>query len=240
MTAKRVKEQLLALGNPQKAKHTEYFFKTGKGEYGEGDRFIGCSVPEIRHVAKDNKDLPLGELQLLLDDEIHDCRLCALVILTECFKKASEEKRQSLVNFYLANTHRINNWDLVDMSAYHILGEWLKDKDRSILYQLAESKILWEQRIAVIATMTFIKMNDFTDTLRLSKLFLSHPHDLIHKACGWMLREVGKRDEAVLTNFLEQFAHQMPRTMLRYSIEKLTPAQRTYYLALKPNKKGAP
>lgn len=233
MTAQSVRQELIALGNAQKAEHAKYFFKTGKGQYGEGDRFIGCAVPDTRQVAKKNKNLPLSEVQLLLDDELHDCRLCALVILTLRFKKASDEEQKLLVDFYLANTHRVNNWDLVDISAYHILGEWLKDKkDRSVLYQLAKSESLWEQRIAVISTMTFIKMNDFADALQLSERFLSHPHDLIHKACGWMLREVGKRNETVLTNFLEQFAGQMPRTMLRYSIEKLTPAQRTYYLDL--------
>lgn len=230
MSSEAVKQQLLALGDPQRAKHAVVFFKTGEGQYGEGDRFIGCKVSETRRVARENKGLELSEVQKLLDDVYHDCRLCALVILTLRFKKASEEERRLLVDFYLANTHRVNSWDLVDISAYHILGEWLKDKDRSLLYQLAISEKLWEQRIAMLATMAFIKDNDFADTLRLSELFLSHPHDLIHKACGWMLREVGKRDVEVLTDFLERNATLMPRTMLRYAIEKLTPTKRTYFL----------
>lgn len=237
MTANQVKKQLQALGNTQKAEHAQRFFKTGKGQYGEGDLFMGCTVPQVRGVAKAYSKLSLKELQLLLDDPFHDCRLCALVILVTQFQKASEATKQTLVEFYLSNTHRINNWDLVDISAYHILGEWLKNRDRSLLYRLVQSENLWEQRIAVLSTMAFIKEYDFNDTLLLSTQLLVHPHDLIHKACGWMLREVGKRDEPTLIQFLNQYAAQMPRTMLRYAIEKLSPQQRAQYMAVKPVKK---
>jgi 3-methyladenine DNA glycosylase AlkD len=231
MTAANIKQQLLALGSPSKAEHASYFFKTGKGQYGEGDRFIGCTVPETRGVAKIFNHTPLSELKILLEDDIHECRLCALVILVAQFQKADEVTQRELVDFYLAHTHRINNWDLVDLSCYHILGEWLKEKhDRSILYSLAKSDMLWEQRIAIVSTMAFIRNNDFADTLKLSHFFLTHKHDLMHKACGWMLREACKRNEAVLIDFLNKNYTQMPRTMLRYAIERLSPEQKSHYM----------
>src|SRR5690554_6905699 len=234
MSAINIKDQLFKLGDPTRAVHSLRFFKTGKGEYGEGDKFIGCTVPQTRSVAAKYTKLPLNEVAKLLDDEIHECRLCALVILTNRYVKANELGRYEILNFYLANTNRINNWDLVDISAHKIVGEWFRNReDRSLLYQLAESELLWDQRIAVVATFAFIRNNDFDDILMLSQKFLTHKHDLIHKACGWMLREVGKRDEDVLTDFLDRYATQMPRTMLRYSIEKLTEKQRKYYLNLK-------
>jgi len=230
MTASIVKQQLHAFGNPEKAEHAKYFFKTGKGQYGEGDQFIGCTVPESRNVAKANKNLSFEELRKLLNDEYHECRLCALIILVEQFKRADNAKRKEIFDFYLANTHGINNWDLVDVSAYTIVGERLLDKDRSVLYWLAESENLWEQRISVVSTMAFIRKNDFSDILKLSEKFLTHRHDLMHKACGWMLREVGKRDEKTLTGFLDKHYRKMPRTMLRYAIEKLSLAQREIYM----------
>ncbi|NLY24320.1 MAG: DNA alkylation repair protein [Bacteroidales bacterium] len=231
MRATSIKEQLRQLGNPAKADHSAYFFKTGKGEYGEGDRFIGCTVPETRSVAKINRDTPLTELEKLLADEMHECRLCALIILVEQFKQADGQKREVIVDFYLSHTTRINNWDLVDLSSYLIVGEWLKGKDdRTLLYRLAASSLLWDQRIAVVSTMAFIRNNDFSDTLRLSEIFLTHKHDLMHKACGWMLREVGKRDESTLTGFLESHCMVMPRTMLRYAIERLSPEQKKKYM----------
>lgn len=231
MTAENIKKQLLAFGNPSKAMHATYFFKTGKGQYGEGDRFIGCTVPETRSVAKKFMHTPLAELKKLLDDEMHECRLCALSILVAQFQKADETKQRELVDFYLAHTHRINNWDLVDLSCYHIVGAWLKDKEeRSLLYSLAKSNSLWEQRIAMVSTLAFIRNNDFADTLKLCELFLTHKHDLMHKACGWMLREAGKRNEAVLTGFLDSHYTVMPRTMLRYAIERLSPEQRKHYM----------
>lgn len=230
MSASNVKRELLSLGNPQRAEHSTYFFKTGKGEYAEGDRFIGISVPQIRKVAGKYKKLSLQEIEKLLFDEWHECRFCALVILAGQFKKADNAKRKEIIDFYLANTTGVNNWDLVDVSAYTLLGEWLTDKDKSVLYRLAESENLWEQRIAVVSTMAFIRKNNFGDTLKLSELLLTHKHDLIHKACGWMLREVGERHEKSLTDFLDKHHKTMPRTMLRYSIEKLTPEQRKMYM----------
>ncbi|NLD24759.1 MAG: DNA alkylation repair protein [Bacteroidales bacterium] len=234
MNAFNVKSQLLELGDPIRAVHSLRFFKTGKGQYGEGDKFIGCTVPQTRSVAAKYSKLPLEEVAHLLKDEIHECRLCALVILTNKYNKANELDRFEILNFYISHTNYINNWDLVDISAHKIVGEWFKNReDRSLIYQLADSDLLWDQRIAIVSTFTLIRNNDFNDILSLSEKFLSHKHDLIHKACGWMLREVGKRDEAVLTYFLEQFAHQMPRTMLRYSIEKFDEELRKHYLNIK-------
>lgn len=230
MTANDIKNQLIAFGNAEKAAHSLYFFKTGKGQYGEGDKFIGITLPEMRAVLKSYKNLPLGELETLLIDEIHECRLCALLILVNQFKRADEVTRGIIVSFYLSHTKYVNNWDLVDLSSSVILGEWLVDKDRSILYDLSKSNSLWEQRIAIVSTMTFIRQNDFKDALLLSEIYLTHKHDLIHKASGWMLREVGKRDEGALTGFLDIHHKQMPRTMLRYSIEKLSPEQKKHYM----------
>jgi len=240
MTAEKIKQQLFTFGNPEKAAHSKHFFKTGKGQYGEGDLFIGCTVPETRKVAKIHKDIPFHELRLLLNDDWHECRLCALMILVAKFQKADDLRRKEIVDFYLAHTHCINNWDLVDLSSHQIIGEWLKHKeDRSLLYTLAQSNLLWEQRIAVVSTMAFIRNNDFADTLRLSEFFLSHKHDLIHKACGWMLRETGKHNEAVLIDFLDRHYRLMPRTMLRYTIERLTPEQKAKYMQ-RPQKQISP
>ena len=234
MNAFNVKSQLLKLGDPVRAVHSLRFFKTGKGQYGEGDKFIGCTVPQTRSVAAKYSKLPLEEVANLLKDEIHECRLCALVILTNKYSKANELDRFEILNFYISHTKYINNWDLVDISAHKIVGEWFKNReDRSLIYQLADSNLLWDQRTAIVSTFTLIRNNDFNDILSLSEKSLSHKHDLIHKACGWMLREVGKRDEVVLTYFLDQFAHQMPRTMLRYSIEKFDEELRKHYLNIK-------
>lgn len=231
MDSQQVKNQLIKFGSSSKAAHSVRFFKTGKGEYGEGDIFIGCTVPESRSVASKFKELPLAEIEKLLHDEMHECRFCALVILTDQFKKANELQKEEILIFYLNNTKWVNNWDLVDVSSYKIVGEWLKDKsDRGLLYRLANSELLWDQRIAIVSTMTLIKNDDFDDILKLSKFFLNHKHDLIHKACGWMLREVGKRDEYILKQFLNNFATLMPRTMLRYSIEKLSAEERKEYM----------
>ena len=234
MNAENVKNQLLKLGDPVRAVHSLRFFKTGKGQYGEGDKFIGCTVPQTRSVAAMYTNLTLNDVSKLLNDEIHECRLCALVILTNKYNKANELERYEILNFYLANTKRINNWDLVDISAHKIVGDWFKNReDRSLLQELANSKLLWDQRIAIVTTYTFIRNNDFNETLMLSEKFLTHKHDLMHKACGWMLREVGKRDEATLTYFLDKHAHHMPRTMLRYTIEKFPEELRKHYLNIK-------
>lgn len=231
MTAKEIQLELEKDSTPEKRDFLPHFFKTGKGGYGEGDKFIGVIVPDIRKIAKANKSLPSNELTNLLNNEYHECRMCALFILVEKFKKANEADRKQIVDFYLAHSNRINNWDLVDLSSKDILGEYLIDKeDRKILYKLAKSELLWDQRIAVIATFAFIKKGDFTDIINLSEQFLSHKHDLMHKAVGWMLREAGKRDKTVLTNFLNKHHKVMPRTMLRYSLEKLIAEEKAYYM----------
>jgi 3-methyladenine DNA glycosylase AlkD len=232
MTAERIKEQLEKVATPEKRDFLPYFFKTGKGEYGEGDKFLGVVVPDIRKIAKANKGVAIDEIGKLIEDEFHECRMCALLILIEQFKSAKEESgKKQIVEFYLAHTQHINNWDLVDLSCRDIIGAYLLGKDdHSLLYRLAGSDILWEQRIAVVSTYTFIKHNDFADILRLSEMFLVHKHDLMHKAVGWMLREAGKMDKQVLITFLGKHYKQMPRTMLRYAIEKLSPEERAYYM----------
>jgi 3-methyladenine DNA glycosylase AlkD len=230
MTAEKIQEELDALSTPERKDFLPYFFKTGEGQYGEGDKFLGVVVPDSRKIAKKYKNVPFQEVKALLNSEYHECRLCALLILVERFKKADEQDRKDIFEFYLAHTHRINNWDLVDLSSQYIVGEYLLDKDRSVLYTLADSKLLWDQRIAVLATFPFIRSNDFKDLLALSEKLLHHKHDLMHKAIGWLLREAGKKDKTVLIEFLDRYYKEMPRTMLRYSIEKLTPEERVYYM----------
>lgn len=230
--AEQIRAEIESYSTPAKKEFLPYFFKTGKGQYGEGDKFLGTVVPDIRKVAKKQKDIPFDELKILLDSEYHECRLCALLILVERFKKTKDEnERKGIVDFYLSQTARINNWDLVDLSAKDIVGEYLADReDRSVLYQLADSSLLWDQRIAVISTYAFIRRGDLKDIISLSRKLMSHKHDLMHKAIGWMLREAGKRDKQVLCDFLDVYSKQMPRTMLRYSIEKLSPEERAYYM----------
>ncbi|MDR0823949.1 MAG: DNA alkylation repair protein [Prevotella sp.] len=230
MTAKDIQAELESYSTPEKKEFLPYFFKTGKGQYGEGDLFLGVVVPHTRIVAKKHKDVSFGIVADLLDSEYHECRLCALLMLVERFKKAKEQEKTEIYNFYLSVTKRINNWDLVDLSARDIVGEYLVDKDRSTLYKLADSSLLWDQRIAVVATYAFIRRDDYKDILALSEKLLRHKHDLMHKATGWMLREVGKRDKDALTSFLNRFYKEMPRTMLRYSIEKFTAEERAFYM----------
>jgi 3-methyladenine DNA glycosylase AlkD len=224
--------RLESLSTPEKRDFLPYFFKTGKGQYGEGDKFLGVVVPDVRRTAKEYKETAsFADIAHLLADEFHECRLCGLLILVEQFKRANEERRGRIVDFYLSHTSGINNWDLVDLSAPYILGEYLADKtDRGVLYRMADSSILWEQRIAVVSTIALIRRNDFTDIIALSERLLHHKHDLMHKAIGWMLRESGKRDKEVLTAFLDRHYKTMPRTMLRYSIERLTPDERHHYM----------
>ena len=230
MQAETIKNKLIALADNDKATILSSFFQTKEGQYSHGDAFLGVTVPQIRETVAPYIKLPLDEIKKLLDSKFHECRFAALVLLVNQFKRGNETERETIYNFYLNNTHNINNWDLVDVSAHKIVGPWLEDKDRSVLYELAKSKRLWDQRIAIVSTLAFIRINQFDDTLRLSKLFLTHNHHLIHKACGWMLREVGKRNKATLINFLDNFASQMPRVMLRYSIEKLSEEERKTYL----------
>lgn len=223
-------EVLNSQADPIRAEHSQRFFKTGKGEYAEGDVFLGLTVPKQRKIASKFKDLPLNEIQKMLNSVIHEYRFVAIVLIVNRFKRTKDtQERKKLINFYLDNTENINNWDLVDVSA-RILGEYLYDKDRTKLYDLAHSNNLWEQRIAIIATSYFIDKNEFTDTIKISEILLDHNHDLIHKAVGWMLREVGKRDLNVLLEFLNKYNTVMPRTMLRYSIEKFPQDLRLHYL----------
>jgi 3-methyladenine DNA glycosylase AlkD len=226
------RQKLHAQANAERATGSLRFFKTGPGQYGEGDAFLGLSVPQIRASLPQTDSLSETDVLSLLHSKWHEERLLALLIWVRRFQRArKDEATQShIVQLYLANTRWINNWDLVDTSAPYILGTWLLTRDRSILQQLAASSSLWEQRISVLATQAFIRAGDFTDTLQLCAHFLSHKHDLMHKACGWMLREVGKRDAAALRSFLDQHAARMARTMLRYAIEKLPEAERRHYL----------
>ncbi len=233
---------LLKLGNPKKAESSKWFFKTGKGEYGYGDKFIGVTVPEQRAVAKRFGYASLSTIERLLESEIHEFRLTGLLILVEQFKqtKAKEVKhkkieQKQIFNFYLAHIDRINNWDLVDLSAPNIIGYYLLDKDKQLLCRLAESSDLWKKRIAIVATYAFIRNGIFELTLEISEKLLEDKHDLIHKAVGWMLREVGKKDSDVLEKFLKKHCKKMPRTMLRYSIERFPEAKRKYYLVCSKN-----
>lgn len=229
----QIKLDLTALGNPEKAQKLSGFFKTGKGQYGEGDVFLGIPVPAQRKVAKKYRDLPLSELQELLNSRIHEHRLTALLILIAQYQAADQTKKDDIYRFYLTNTNNINNWDLVDISAPKIVGDYLVDRDTVILYKLANSTNLWERRIAILSTFTFIRNNEFTDALRISELLVHDEHDLIHKAVGWMLREIGKRDQAVEERFLQKYCRQMPRTMLRYAVEKFDKKKRHDYLTQK-------
>lgn len=218
--------------NPLKAKILARFFKTGKGQYGEGDIFLGIMVPQSRKIAIKYKDLEFNEIEKLLKNKYHEVRLVAILILVHKYKQTKIEKeKKEIVNFYLKNTKYINNWDLVDLSAHYTVGDYLLNKDKKILEKLAKSKNLWERRIAIISTFAFIYKGQSDWTFRIVKMLLNDPHDLIHKACGWMLREVGKRvSEDDLTSFLDIHGSQMPRTMLRYAIERLPEHKRLYYL----------
>ncbi|MDD4202176.1 MAG: DNA alkylation repair protein [Candidatus Omnitrophica bacterium] len=226
----QITQQLNKLASKQQANILQRFFKTGKGEYGEGDIFIGLKVPQIRQVVKQFKDLPLTEIKKLLSSKIHEYRACALFLLVAKFETNNEKLKDNIYKLYLANTKYINNWDLVDLSAPNIVGQYLLDKPKDILYSFAVSKDLWEKRISMISTYTFIKNKKFVDTLKIAKILLNDEHDLIHKAVGWMLREVGKRDLKTEENFLKTCYKTMPRTMLRYAIERFPEAKRQRYL----------
>ncbi len=231
----KISDDLQAIATPQRAETSAWFFKTGKGQYGEGDIFIGVSNPDLRAVCKKYISLKFDELQELLDSEIHEYRMAALIILVEQMKKAkTAEKSSEIYDFYLDNTSRINNWDLVDCSARDIVGLHLFDKDRSILYDMAHTDHLWTQRIAIIATHYFINKKQFLDTLKISEVLLSHKHDLIHKAVGWMLREAWKKQGAKQVEiFLEENISRIPRTALRYAIEKMSDERKQYFMKLR-------
>lgn len=220
--------------NRKRAEVSKSFFKTGKGEYGEGDVFVGSSVPELRKIAKKfYKDISLAGIKVLLGNKVHEVRLAALFILVQQYEKGNDKQREKIVKFYLKNTKGINNWDLVDSSSYKILGNFLIDKDRSVLYKLAESKNMWERRIAMVSAFALIRENDLEDTYKLAEKLLFEEHDLMHKAVGWMLREAGKHDEGKLKAFLYEYGATMPRTTLRYAIEKFTKSERQEFMNLK-------
>lgn len=227
MTTEQLKKDLAFHINKEKAAFFPRFFKTGKGQYGEGDKFIGVTVPNQRKIAKKYKDLPEKELKLLISSPIHEHRLTAIFILVHQYSKDPEKT----YNFYLKNLKYVNNWDIVDSSAHKIIGQHLLNKkDRSLLHKFSKSKDLWERRIAMMSTYTFIKNKQFSDALKIATTLLNDSHDLIHKVVGWMLREIGKQDLPTLEKFLTKHHKTMPRTMLRYAIEKLSPAKRKHYM----------
>jgi 3-methyladenine DNA glycosylase AlkD len=230
MKAADVRKELKSMADPDKAAILQRFFKTGPGQYGEGDIFIGVMVPQSRQVAKKFNQLPLGEVRILLYSRIHEERLVALLILARRYSASSSREREEIVRFYLDNIKQVNNWDLVDLSAPNILGAHLVDRDRRrLLYRLTRSDNVWERRIAIVATHYFIRNGDFSDTLKIARMLLQDRHDLIHKAAGWMLREVGKRDAAAEEAFLEKHWTVMPRMMLRYAVERLSERKRHRY-----------
>lgn len=223
--------ELEALGTDEKRRVLGAFFKTGKGQYGEGDRFMGITVPLTRGVARRHKDAPLATVVDLLQSEWHEARLCGLLIMVEQMKKARGDDARVIFETYLANTRRINNWDLVDLSAPQIVGGYLKDKPRDILYRLATSSLLWDNRIAMVSTYALIKAGQLDDAFALALQLIGHGHELMHKAVGWMLREAGKRDFVRLRRFVDDHWREMPRTMLRYAIEKYPESERKEVLA---------
>lgn len=230
MTAAAMQQRLAELGDEPKAKSFHKFFQAGPGGYGEGDQFRGLTVPVMRSVAAEFRDAPLDEAAALLQSPFHEDRLVALLLMTAHFEKGNAKQRETVYRLYLKNTARINNWDLVDLSARSIVGAWLWDKERKPLYRLAKSPLLWDRRIAIVATHYFIAKGDMTDTMLIAEQLLGDKHDLIHKAVGWMLREAGKRDLPALETFLRTHYRSMPRTMLRYAIERFPETQRKAYL----------
>jgi 3-methyladenine DNA glycosylase AlkD len=231
MALQELTKELKKLENKEKAKLLQGFFKTGPGQYGEGDIFLGITVPQQRKIAKKFlNEITLDEAESLLNSKIHEERLVSLLILVEKYKKSSSEQKEEIYNFYIKNAKKVNNWDLVDLSSHRIIGNFLFDKDRSILYRLAKSANLWERRISIISTFYFIQNNQFEDSIKLAEILLHDSHDLIQKAVGWMLREVGKKDLPTLESFLKKHYKTMPRTMLRYAIEKFPENKRKEYL----------
>lgn len=226
-----IRQDVRAMGDKAIAAHSQQYFKTGKGGYGEGDRFLGIRVPALRKLARKYKGIGTADAADLLRSRYHEERLLALLILVEIYNKADAKNQKRVYDLYLKSTRWINNWDLVDTSAKHIVGAYLKDRNRKPLYSLAKSKDLWERRIAIMATFYFIKLNDFTDTLSIAEILIADEEDLIHKAVGWMLREVGNRDIETEERFLKSHYLKMPRTMLRYAIEKFPESKRKQYLA---------
>jgi 3-methyladenine DNA glycosylase AlkD len=238
-TAQSVSSCLQTVCSATRARASAWYFKTGPGQYGQGDVFIGVNVPDQRKVAKQFADLPLKEINKLLQSEAHEHRLTGLFILVAQYQAAEPRSRRALAKFYLAHKHRINNWDLVDSSAPHILGHHLLGADRAVLHRLARSNKLWDRRIAIIATAAFIREGEYRDTLNIAEILLHDTHDLIHKAVGWMLREVGNKSPATEERFLRKHAATMPRTMLRYAIEKFPEGKRKVYLGMRARRNSA-
>jgi 3-methyladenine DNA glycosylase AlkD len=230
MTAQEIRTRLQRLANKEKAVTLQGFFKTGPHEYGEGDVFLGITVPKLRKLVKECDGIPITETVTFLKSEIHEERLLALLMLAGAFSKGDAAARQKIYNLYRKNTRYVNNWDLVDLSAPSIVGSYLLDKSRKPLYEFAKSRDLWKRRIAIMATFCFIKQDEFNEALIISKMLLADDHDLVHKAVGWMLREIGKRSLSVEEKFLRQHYKKMPRTMLRYAIERFPEAKRRRYL----------
>lgn len=227
---KNIQNELKQLSNKRIAEHSQKFFKTGKGEYGEGDKFLGIRVPLLRQLAKKHKDISIKEASLLLKSQFHEERLLSLFLLIGLYRISANQEKKKIYNLYLSNTQFINNWDLIDSSAEHIVGAFLWEINKKPIYVLARSRNLWERRISIMATFYFIKRNSFKDTLKLAKILLSDNEDLIHKSVGWMLREIGKRDLETEEEFLKKHYKKMPRTMLRYAIERLSKGKREKYL----------
>lgn len=231
MPAEKVTEEIKNLANPELAQHHKRFFKTGRGEYAEGDLFYGIKVPELRKIAKKHyKNLDLRHIDELIKDPYHEVRLVAIVIMILKYQKALQDEQEEIYNLYLNNVNYINNWDLIDISAQHIVGAFLFGKSTDKLWELANSNHIWSERISMLSTFYFIRQGKYDITLELSEYFLGHKHDLMHKATGWMLREIGKKDINTLYSFLDRFHKTMPRTMLRYSIEKLSEQKRKFYM----------
>lgn len=226
-----IKNDFRKVSSKSKADHSTRFFKTGKGEYGEGDLFLGVSTPNVHKlVNKYKRDLDITDTLYFLNHKIHTYRFFALEVLKYKYKRGHTDERKKIFDIYIKNLKFINNWDLVDISAPHIVGDYLLDKDRDILFKLAKSDTLWSQRVAIISTFAFIRNSEYEDTLKISKILLNHKHDLIHKAVGWMLREVWKRDPEIVEEFLKENYDQIPRTALRYSIEKMEEKKRKRFL----------
>jgi 3-methyladenine DNA glycosylase AlkD len=230
VTARELRARLAERADPVRIPVLQRFFKTGRGEYADGDVFIGVTVPHVRAVCRACRDVAIGAAVDLLRSRVHEERLLALLLLVEAFRRGTAGQRREIYRQYLANTRHINNWDLVDVSAPAIAGGWLQGRSRAPLRRLARSTSLWERRIAIVATFQFIRAGEFDDTFRIADILLTDPHDLIHKAVGWMLREVGNRDGAAERAFLEGRCQRMPRTMLRYAIERFPDRERRHYL----------
>lgn len=231
MTAQEISKLLRKLADPERAEHSARYFKTGQGQYGEGDRFLGIRVPEIRTQVNKCEAVSLADIQALLLSDFHEERLFALLLLVRKFEKGNDQEKTAIYDLYLKHTYRVNNWDLVDSSASQIVGGYLEARDRKLLYKLAKSSSIWERRIAIISTFHFIRNDQFEDALKLAGHLLQDKEDLIHKAVGWMLREIGKRNVAAEKAFLRVHYKIMPRTMLRYAIEKFPEQERKKYLA---------